>query len=167
MAKKKKKKDLGMAGAVLKDIGDLIPPLSGLIKEATKTEVFKKRLKEIDEEVKRRLKGRPLKKSDLKLESGYSIRTILPEKKTKPTKKIEPKEIKKKHLIDVFDEKDKVRIVTELRNVKSKDIKTKIKDKIVTITAKTKKRTIKLPCTVKKQIKKRYKNGILEVIFKK
>lgn len=170
MVKKKEEKvkeELGIAGSVLKGVGDLIPPLSGLIREATKTEIIKKRLKEVDEEVKKRLKGRPLKKSDLKIESGYSIRTILPEKKTKATKKIEPKKVKKKHLVDVFDEKDKVRVVTELRNVKSKDIRTKIKGKTLTITAKAKKRTIKLPCIVKKQIKKQYKNGILEIVFKK
>lgn len=167
MVEKRKRKERGLASALIEDIGDVIKPLSGLIKEATKTEVFKKRLKEVDEEIKEKLKGISLKKNDLKVEVGHAIRTIFPESKKKTEKEVAPKKSKRKHLVDVFDEKDKVRVVTELRNVKVKDIKTELKDKTLTITAKTKKRTIKLPCAVKKQIKKQYKNGILEVVFKK
>ncbi|MBU2639312.1 MAG: Hsp20/alpha crystallin family protein [Nanoarchaeota archaeon] len=159
MVEKRKKKEEGIASEVLKDIGDIVPAFSGLIKTVTKTEAFKKRLKEVDKEIKKRLK----------VEGGHSVRSILPEsgKKIKATQKIKPKETKKKHLVDVFDEKDKIRVVTELRNVKLKDIKINLENKSLIITAKKKKRTIKLPCAVKKQIKKQYKNGILEVVFKK
>lgn len=165
--KRRKKEEIEIVSNVLKGIGEAIPPLSGLMKTITKMEDFKKRLKDVDEEIREKLKETPFKKEDLKVEVGHAIRTIFPESKKKTKRGIKPKKTKRKHLVDVFDEKNKVRIVTELRNVKAKDIKTELKDKTLTITAKTKKRTIRLPCAVKKQIKKQYKNGILEIVFKK
>lgn len=54
--KTKEKKEEGIAEKVLKGIADIIPGLGEIIKKAAKTEPYKSRLKEVDEEVKRRIK---------------------------------------------------------------------------------------------------------------
>lgn len=52
---KEEEKGEGIAKEVLKGIADLIPGLGEVIKKAAKTEPFKSRLKEVDEEVKRKI----------------------------------------------------------------------------------------------------------------
>ncbi|MFH1337579.1 MAG: archaeal heat shock protein Hsp20 [Nanoarchaeota archaeon] len=74
-------------------------------------------------------------------------------------------------LVDVFDEKDEVKIVAELPGVAQKDIKLNVKQNKLTISVETKERKyykeVKLPCKVKGKLDKTYKNGVLEVRLKK
>lgn len=181
MAKKKEgkkeegKEEEGMAEGVLKSVGKMIPGFSGLLESVTKSKVFKERLKEVDKEVEAKLKGQPLKKVKPVVEVGYRVGAIkggtikgkfkTPEEK--PIKKIKPEESKKEELVDIFKEKNKLRIVTELPDVKEKDIKVGVKGKKLTIKAGKHKKEVKLPYSVKAKIKKSYKNNILEVKLEK
>lgn len=169
MAKKKKKKEEPkIAEAVLEGIGGIIPGLSKMFKEAVKAEPIKAKLKEINKEIEAKLKGRKLRKSDIKVESGWKVRSILGEKPAVKVvkKKIRPKP-RKKALTDIFDEKDKVRVITQL-DMPSKDLKVNVKEKILEICRKNKViKTIRLPSPVKHVIKKNYKNQILTIELKK
>ncbi|MBU4502839.1 MAG: hypothetical protein KKA79_09665 [Nanoarchaeota archaeon] len=173
---KKKEEELGIAGAALKGIGKIVPGLGSLIEQAAKTEPFKERIKEVSKEVEKKLKGMPLRKEHIKIEHGFNIRPIIGKGKYREpihprvkrgVEEIKPEEPKKEDLVDVFDEKDIVRIVTELPGVTLKDIKIKIKGKKLTISAGKYHKGVELPSLVKKRIKKQYKNNILEIKLKK
>jgi len=83
----------------------------------------------------------------------------------------EEKEKIREPVIDIFDEKDRVIVITELAGVNENDIKIETKGNELTISANSTTRkyskTVKLPFNIKKRLKQRYKNGILEVVFKK
>jgi len=170
------KEEEGIAEGVLKGIGKIIPGMSGLFESIGKSKVFKERLKEVDKEVEAKLKGQPLKKAKPVVEMGYRVGsikggTIRGKFKTaeeKPSvKEVKPGEAKKEELVDIFEEKNKLRIVTELPNVKEKDIKVSVKGKKLTIKAGKHKKDVTLPSNVKTEIKKSYKNNILEIKLEK
>ncbi|MBU3912591.1 MAG: Hsp20/alpha crystallin family protein [Nanoarchaeota archaeon] len=181
MAKKKEEKEKevkeeeGVAEGVLKSVGKMIPGLAGLFESVTKSKVIKERLKEVDKEVEARLKGQPLKKVKPVVEVGYRIGSIkegtirgkfkTPEKRS--IKKIKPEEPKKEELVDIFEEKNKLVVITELPRVKEKEIKVSVKGKKLTIKAGKQKKEVKLPYTVKSKIKKSFKNNILEIKLEK
>lgn len=170
MTKKKKKEEPKIAEAVLEGIGGIIPGLSKMFKEAVKTEPIKKRLKEVNKEIQDKLKGRPLRKEDIKVEGGWKVSPIISEKKptvVEETKKIKPCKPVKKALTDVFDEKDKIIVITQL-GIPSKDLKLKAEGQVLKIYKKNKVvESIRLPSPVNYVIKKNYKNGILTVELKK
>lgn len=168
MTKKKKKEEPKIADAVLEGISGIIPGLSKIFKEAVKTEPIKTRLKEVNKEIQDKLRGRQLKKSDIKVESGWKISPIISEKKPTVVEKIKPvKPVEKKALTDVFDEKDKIIVITQL-GIPSKDIRLKAEGRVLKIYGKNKVvENIRLPSPVNYVIKKNYKNGILTVELKK
>jgi len=158
-----------IAESVLEGIGGIIPGFSKLLKGAVTTEPLKKRLKEVNKEIEAKLKGKPLKKSDIKVEGGWKVRSIFGEKPSvKVVKKpIRPAQPRKKALTDIFDEKDTIRVITQL-DIPSKDLKVKVEKKTLKIYKKNRMiKTIKLPSPVKSVIKKNYKNRILTVELKK
>lgn len=166
--KKRKKEEPKIAESVLEGIGDIIPGFTKILRRAVTTEPIKKRLKEVNKEIESKLKGRKLEKSDIKVEGGWKIRSILGEK---PSVKVIKKKIKpvqrKKVLTDVFDEKDKLRVITQLE-IPSKDLKLRLEKQRLKICKNNKVvRTIRLPSSPKHIIKKSYKNKILTVELKK
>lgn len=84
---------------------------------------------------------------------------------------IMPEEAEKEHLVDVFDEKDHIKVVMELPNVKEKDVNFKIEKDVLKITAKTREGKIEKDVKVPKDIAKienvSFKNNILEIKLKK
>ena len=75
-------------------------------------------------------------------------------------------------IIDVFDEKDHILVVTELPGIEEEDIRTGIKEDILNISAEKGERKYKkevlLPCKVEAEpISSMYKNGILEIKLRK
>ena len=84
---------------------------------------------------------------------------------------IAPEEAEKEHLVDVFDEKDHIKVVMELPNVKEKDVDFKIKKDVLKITAKTTEGKIEKDVKVPKDIAKienvSFRNNILEIKLKK
>ena len=104
----------GVAEGVLKGAGQIIPGLGGLLKGLEKSPAFRERLKKINQEVERRLKEAPLKRTpnrDPHMESGFSTRTLVQEetpsfgkKGKKPSAPTPPHP--KEPVVDVFYEKD-------------------------------------------------------------
>ncbi len=75
-------------------------------------------------------------------------------------------------IVDVFDEKKHLEIIAEIPGVREDDIKTEVKDDVLTISAESGDRKyskeILLPKEADtKKIKSSYKNGILKLILKK
>jgi len=76
-------------------------------------------------------------------------------------------------LVDIFDEKDVVRVIAELPGVEESDIKTELEGTILTIRAvrgdRKYEKEIELPAAVagKGALKSRYKNGVLEIELQK
>jgi len=84
---------------------------------------------------------------------------------------IAPEETEKEHLVDVFNEKDHIKVVMELPNVKEKDVDFKIEKDVLKITAKTTEGKIEKDVKIPKEIAKienvSFKNNILEIKLKK
>ncbi|PIW11547.1 MAG: hypothetical protein COW35_06550, partial [Candidatus Infernicultor aquiphilus] len=76
-----KEEEEGIAGGILKGIGKMIPGLGGLFKGLEKSPAFKERLKRIDEEVERKLKEAPLKKTEegkFRIKGRFEARHLAP-----------------------------------------------------------------------------------------
>ena len=173
--KKTEEEETRLAQEVLEGFG-----LGGLIKAAEKSPAFKQRFKEVNNEIGERLKEKGSKKDyPVKTESTFSIRPIMETSKSvrghfvgakAEVEKVElsEKELKEKEsLIDIFEGKNELRIITELPDVKEKDIKINLKGKILSIEAKKHRKKVKLPCSAKGKIEKKFKNNILEIKLKK
>ncbi|MBU4483187.1 MAG: Hsp20/alpha crystallin family protein [Actinobacteria bacterium] len=181
MAEKDKKKendkeDESVAGGILKGIGKMIPGLGGLFKGLEKSPAFKERLKKIDEEVERKLKETPLKRAEGRpsgipsgIPTGVRGRTfreksfIKRETEVKPSPPPAPQE----RPVDIFDEKDHIKIIAEMPGIDEDDINLNLQEDKLTISVDIPKRKyhqeLKLPCAPKGKIEKVYRNGILEI----
>ena len=150
--------------------------INDLAKLAEKSETYQKRINLGKKGVVHfRVSSRPIKgsyttkpKSSLKISKP---KTKTPPKQAPmppPTASIEEKE----SIVDVFEEEDHVNVMAELPGIEEKDIKLKIKDNLLTITADTSEKKyckeVKLPATVEKNsIKSKYRNGVLEIKLRK
>ncbi|MEA3485999.1 MAG: Hsp20/alpha crystallin family protein [Candidatus Aerophobetes bacterium] len=160
----KKKESGGVAGGVLRGLGKVIPGLGDVVKGLEKSDAFKERLSIINKEVERQLKEAPLKRVE---------RTTIPPRTTlenrRLSSKVESPHLRKQKevIVDIFNEGDYIKIIAELPGVEEKNIKTKVKGNLLTISAKgTFKKYYKeliLPCLVKEKIDSIYKNGILQI----
>jgi HSP20 family protein len=154
-------------GDLFRGIGDLVELLKEMEAEG-KTEVS--RTGEL------RGKG-PLK--DLKGIYGFSVKVGLGGEPTVETfgniKKGEAGAVVeevREPLVDVFDEKEAIRVIAELPGVEAKDIKVELEGDILTITAEGKDRKynkeILLPAKGKREsLQTSYRNGVLEVAVAK
>ncbi len=110
---------------------------------------------------------------------GFSIKTAVSGKpivepfgNIKKTPKGPKVEEEREPIVDVFDEKDEIRVYAEMPGVNQDDIKLDLKGDILDISAKTGDRKyhkeILLPTKVKQEtLTSSYKNGILEVRMRK
>jgi len=110
---------------------------------------------------------------------GFSIKTAVGGKpivesfgNIKKTPKGPKVEEEREPIIDVFDEKDEIRVYSEMPGVSQEDIKLDLKEDILDISAQSGDRKYRkevlLPAKVKAEtLESSYKNGILEVIIKK
>ena len=190
MAKKKPKEESeGIAESALRELG-----LGNLVDFALKLPGFQQRFSEVNEEIGERLsKGtpgpvRPRKHLGIRphVESSYSVRYIREETGEewrptvrkpiqkpvrKPVQRIvaEPEGIEP--LVDIFDEKDHLRVVAELPGVEEHDIKTEIKGSALRISAESKDRKydkrVELPAAVMGELATSFKHGVLEIKLKK
>jgi len=173
-AKEKRENLGGVAGAVLKGIGEMIPGLGGLIKGLEKSEAFQERLEAISKEVDRKLKEEPLKRTEGRaphIRTSFSHHPLVKGKPSFKEKVEKPAPKPKEPLVDVFDEGDHLRIIAELPGVEEKDIKVDLKDDSLTISADTPNRkchqSVTLPCIPKGKLEKVYRKGILEIRIQK
>lgn len=144
----------GIAGNLLKGLGDIIPGLGGLIKGLKKSEAFQDRLKAIDKEVEARLKGEELTEKE---EETHHTRSRV----------ATPKEVP----VELFDEGNYWRIIAELPGIEDDDINVDLYDDKLAITVNTPHRKyhreITLASTPRDIPKKVYKNGILVITIEK
>ena len=167
------KEEEGIAGGILKGIGKIIPGLGGLFKGLEKSPVFKERLKKIDEEVERKLKETPLKKTEegkFKIEGKFEARYLTPDKsyKSSTRKEVSPRMPQpQERPADIFDEKDYIKVIAEIPGVEEEDIKINLEKDGLTISVDVPDhkyhQEVKLPCEPKGKLEKFYRNGILEV----
>lgn len=179
---KKREKSEGVAEGVLEGVGQIVPGLGSLLEGLEKSPAFKERLKRINQEVERRLKETPLKRTGDRgpyMESGFSTRTLVQPQGTdfmdekpsfgrkvkKPSPPPPPKP--KEPMVDVFDEKDHLRIIAELPGVAEKDIKTDLEKDILTIRINSAgwkpEHKVALPYAPQGSLKKIFRNGFLEI----
>jgi HSP20 family protein len=165
----------GVAEGVLKGAGQIIPGLGSLLEGLEKSPAFKERLNKINQEIERRLKEAPLKRAGDRgphIASGFATNTLVQEerpsfrvkvKKTAPTPPPKPKE----PVVDVFDEKDHLRIIAELPGVAEKDIETNLEKETLTIkinsTGWKPEHTVALPYAPQGKLEKIFRNGFLEI----
>jgi HSP20 family protein len=176
-----KKKEDGLTEGILDNIGGAIPGLGGLLKTLKKSPAFKDKMEEINDELERKFKDTPLKKSDLKTSYGFSMKSPggsrsdggreKPFKAHKTERKSSAPREQKEWPADIFDEEDHIKIIVEMPGVDEKEIKVNLEHDVLTISTNNVKRkythNLKLPCSPKGKITKIYKNGILEISVKK
>lgn len=162
------KEEEGAAGEILKGIGKMIPGLGGLFKGLEKSPAFKERLKKIDEEVERKLKEAPLKKTEegkIKIEGKLEARHLAPDKPS--VRKEAPSPTSQDQPPDVFDEEDHIKIIAEIPGVDEKDINLNLQEDNLKISVDISNRKyyqeLKLPCVPEGELKKSYRNGVLEI----
>ena len=132
--KKENGKEEGIAGGILKGIGEMIPGLGGLFKGLEKSPAFKERLKKIDEEVERKLKEAPLKKTEegkFKIEGKFEARHLAPDRLSM-RKEVSPP-TPQEQLPDIFDEEDHIKIIAEIPDVDGNDINLNLQGNKLTI----------------------------------
>jgi HSP20 family molecular chaperone IbpA len=165
----------GVADGVLKSAGQIIPGLGGLLKGLEHSPAFKERLKRINQEVERRLKEAPLKRTHDRsphMESGFSTGTLVQEetpwlgmKRKKPTAPPSPQP--KEPTVDIFDEEDHLRIIVELPGVAEKNIKTSLEKETLTLRINSAgwkpEHQVTLPYTPSGKLKQVFRNGVLEI----
>ena len=110
------------------------------------------------------LEGRP------RIQTFGNIKPVKEKERAKPEFKITET---REPIVDVFDEKDHILVVAELPGINEKEIKTTLKGDILILEApggekRKYYKEILLPSKVKAETEERtYKNGILEIKFKK
>ena len=179
----KEKEEESVAGGILEGIGEVIPGLGGLVKSLGKSPAFKGRLKKSDEEVERKLKESPLKRTGQAGPSHIPMgippgargktpsRRRFVKERSEPTTQQGPPPMPEERPVDVFNEKDYVKIIAEIPGVKESDIKIDLAKDSLAISVDSPGRKyhqkLKLPCEPKGKLKKTYKNGILEIEINK
>jgi len=174
---KDKKEEESAAGGILKGIGKMVPGLDGLLKGLEKSPAFNEKLKEIDKEVEHKI---PLKRTGgitsqmprgippgIKGKSFNRKPFVKHRSEIKPS----PPPVPRERPIDIFDEKDYLKIIAEIPGVDEKDIKLNLQGDKLTISTDIPDRKyhqeLKLPFDPHGKIEKSYKNGILEVKIQK
>lgn len=162
---KKKTKEKEHEPSIVEGVaGQLIPGLGGIVKVLEKSSPeFRKRIAETDAEIKHRIETGWNSKP--RVEYGISIKPLISERKgikeERDKEKVE--EIEKEPIVDVFEEKDYISVIAELPGIEEKDIKTKLTDNALEISAGKYSKTINLPSSPKSIIERIYKHGILQL----
>jgi len=177
---KDKKEEESAAGGILKGIGKMVPGLDGLLKGLEKYPAFNEKLKGIDKEVEHKIKEPSLKRTGgitsqmprgippgIKGKSFNRKPFVKHRSEIKPS----PPPVPRERPIDIFNEKDYLKIIAEIPGVDEKDIKLNLQGDKLTISTDIPDRKyhqeLKLPFDPHGKIEKSYKNGILEVKIQK
>jgi len=173
MAEKKKPEESeGMAEGALRELG-----FGNLIDFALKSPTFQQRFREVNEQIGENIRTGAHRSLRPHVKSSYSVRRIIEGEKPRPTrreqiKKIVPRELKRTEPhVDIFDEGDHLRVVTEFPGVEEHDIKAEVRGTVLTISAERGDRNyserVELPAPVSGELTTSYKHGVFEVKLKK
>jgi HSP20 family molecular chaperone IbpA len=160
----------GVVENILRGLSDIIPGVGGLMKGLKKSEAFRERVREVEEEIEARLRGTLRRNDECRMQNDERIRKSVHHSSFivhhSGTVKRE-KEI----TVDVFDEEDYMRVIAELPGVEEKDIKVDVTGDTLIISADTLSRqyhrAVKLPCQPRAILTTTYRNGVLEVRLEK
>ena len=164
----------GVAEGVLKGVSQIIPGLGGLMKGLEKSPAFKERLKKVNQEIERKLKETPLKRTEDRgphIESSFSTRPLFNEEEfpfgKRPKKPPAPPLKPKEPVVDVFEERDHLRIIAELPGLTERDIKTDLEGDILILRINSSgwkpEHKVALPYAPKGKPERSFLNGILEI----
>lgn len=148
----KVKKDKGGEKGFAKSFLEGLPLLGGLVKELSKTEVFKKRFEEVDERIEENL--RKGQKKAWGFEANISVRPIIEDAKKEGGELF----IGKDYLTGLKGNKLLLAV-----KVPQEEINIELEGKTVKLQAKDWKKVIDLPDKFSKVIDIKYKNGILRI----
>ena len=145
-------------------VDEILPGMGRLVKKIKKTSPeLERRIVKADREIKDRLEKGYSPKPEIK--RGFSMHSLAREEEKKAEVVKEEIEILEP-TVDVFDETDCIKVIAELPGISEEDTTVKLSGRELVIDAATGGRkyhkSIELPCDVK-DMKKRYKNGILEL----
>ena len=168
-----------MTGTLLQEVGDMFG-LGGLLQGLEKSPAFQERLRTIDQEVERKFREEPLKRTGEgrggrrgpQITSSFSVRTLA-DREPAPQRARPKRRVKREVLrpeepaVDIFEEPDHLLVITELPGVEEKDTKIDLQGDKLTISANAPHRRyrkqVTLPYPPKGALKTAYKNGILEI----
>jgi len=169
----------GTATSVLRGLGGMFPGLERLLDAAGKSEAFQERLKAIDEEIEIRLKSEPLKRVEVggglsSLRSRPSGKPMgrrgAPARRRPQAPESEAPTVEEPPA-DLFDEGAYLKVVAELPGVEEKDIQADLTGARLVISVDTLAhryhKEIDLPCAPKGEVKRLYRNGVLELTIEK
>jgi HSP20 family protein len=166
MMEKQKKKttdepvlDFGLKfGGILTELGNFTQDITRMVEEG-KTEMSK--TGEISFDRSKKVKGM----------YGVSVRMGGDGMPRVDTFGRRPESDTREPIVDIFDEAERVQVIVELPGVEEKDISLELKDSLLTLTAgkgdRKYKKEIDPGAEIKGEPKKKYKNGILEIILQK
>lgn len=169
----------GVAESVLKGVSQIIPGLGGLMKGLEKSPAFKERLKKVNQEIERKLKETPLKRTIDRgphIESSFSTSTLVQEEEPSFGRKAKkppapPAPEPKEPVVDVFDEKDYLRIIAELPGVAERDVRTNLEKDTLILRIHSAgwkpEHKVALPYAPKGKLEKVFRNGFLEIKVEK
>jgi len=148
-------------------LDDLMPGIGRVVKRLRKTSPeFNQKIEEKDAEIKKRLEEGY--SPEPKIQYGIRVGTLVPAGEKKRERQVEKEKIEPE--TDFFDEGDYFRIVIELPGINEERITINVENDIMTLFASESGREyqkkIVFPCKVKLD-KKKYQNGILEIILEK
>jgi len=177
-----KEEEEGIAGSLLQEVGGMFG-LGGLLKGVERSPAFRDRLRAIDEEVERRFREEPLKRTGEgrgrrgpQITSSFSVRTLAGRESAPP--RARPKRRVKREVVrpeepavDIFEEPDHLLVIAELPGVEEEDINLDLQGDKLTISANAPHRRyrkqVTLPYPPQGDLKTAYKNGMLEIRLEK
>lgn len=169
-----------IAGSTLKGlVGGIMPGLGDLISALEKSDAFQERLRTVDAEIETRLRMGTLEGAGERRRTGGRAPILgkppgarpRPAKRAAPPVRRKPPVTVEEPLVDIFDEKDHIKVVAALPGVEEKDIKVDLTGAQLTISADTPDRKyhkeITLPAVPKGETERIYRNGILGITLTK
>lgn len=175
----KEEKEEDGADGILREAGKIFG-FGGVLKKLEKLSNFKKRLKEVDEEIEQRLKSPPAppfsKGGKSKMAHGglgrmNSIPPVIKGTSLTGKRPGVKRPVASEVSTDVFDENDHLLVVADMPGVEEDTIDISLDGDVLTLSFIREgigvKKRVKLPCAPEGEISSIYNNGILEVKIKK
>lgn len=180
--KEEGKEEEGIAGGLLQEVGGMFG-LGGLLKGVERSPAFRDRLRTIDEEVERRFREEPLKRTGEgrgrrgpQITSSFSARTLAGRESApqgaRPRRRVKREVVRPEEpAVDIFEEPDHLLVIAELPGVEEEDINLDLQGDKLTISANAPHRRyrkqVTLPYPPQGDLKTAYKNGMLEIRLEK